>query len=146
MQEEAFAILYRAAERGSFAVKATEAPHYRRFALRKKGDRGILPRPGINDGKGVAFIDHRGNVFPSGFLPISAGNVRKKAIATIYREEKLFRTLRNADALGGKCGVCEYRKICGGSRARSFAMTGDFMAAEPCCAYVPERWQEQADR
>jgi radical SAM protein with 4Fe4S-binding SPASM domain len=140
-QERAFAILDTAARRGAFAVKATEAPHYRRYALRREGaDPAVLPMSGVNDGRGVVFVDHRGYVFPSGFLPLAAGNVREDRLASIYRDSPLFRRLRDPDALGGKCGVCEYRKVCGGSRARSYAMTGEVMAAEPCCAYVPAGW------
>ena len=94
---------------------------------------------GINDGKGFVFISHLGEIFPSGFLPVSAGNVRRHELITIYRESALFRALRDADQLGGKCGRCEYRNICGGSRARTYAMTGDPFAEEPLCLYQPPR-------
>lgn len=89
------------------------------------------------DGKGVLFISHVGEIQPSGFLPLTAGNVRTDNLAKIYREHPLFVQLRNDDALGGKCGKCEYRRVCGGSRARAFGTEGDMMAAEPLCNYIP---------
>jgi radical SAM protein with 4Fe4S-binding SPASM domain len=84
------------------------------------------------------FVSHTGEIFPSGFLPLGAGNVRHDSLATVYRQSPLFRMLRNADNLGGKCGDCEYRNLCGGSRSRSYALTGDFLAEEPRCVYVPK--------
>jgi len=83
------------------------------------------------------FISHRGDVMPSGFLPVAAGNVRARNPVEIYRESPLFQQLRDPDALKGKCGRCEFRAICGGSRARAFAVTGDYLAADPSCPYQP---------
>jgi radical SAM protein with 4Fe4S-binding SPASM domain len=97
---------------------------------------------GINDGKGFVFISHRGEVFPSGFLPLSGGSIRKQSLATIYRESPLFRALRDSGNLEGKCGACEYREVCGGSRARAYAVTGNPFAEEPCCVYQPKRKAE----
>ena len=97
---------------------------------------GRAPR-GLNDGKGFIFISHVGEVFPSGFLPISAGNVRRKSLREIYQCSPLFMSLRDPSQLKGKCGVCEFRHVCGGSRARAFALTGDAFAEEPCCVYRP---------
>ncbi|HEV2493641.1 MAG TPA: radical SAM protein [Terriglobia bacterium] len=97
---------------------------------------GRAPR-GLNDAKGFVFVSHTGEVFPSGFLPTSAGNVRRQSLAGIYRHSPLFVGLRDSSNLKGKCGVCEFREICGGSRARAFALTGDPFAEEPCCAYQP---------
>jgi radical SAM protein with 4Fe4S-binding SPASM domain len=88
----------------------------------------------------MAFVDHRGNVYPSGFLPVVAGNVRDTDLGTLYRESPLFTSLRDPGQLKGKCGVCEYRTVCGGSRARAYALTGDLLASEPSCAYIPPRW------
>lgn len=135
--ERAFQVIHDIARQASFPVKATEAPHYRRYALQRPEAAGRPPMAGVNDGKGVLFIDHRGEVFPSGFLPVSAGNVRETPLPEIYRESELFRSLRDPDRLGGKCGRCEFRKVCGGSRARAFATTGDWLAEEPGCAYQP---------
>jgi radical SAM protein with 4Fe4S-binding SPASM domain len=98
---------------------------------------GRAPR-GINDGKGFVFISHLGEVFPSGFLPISAGNVRTQSLAELYRHSPLFVGLRDSGNLKGKCGVCEFREICGGSRARAYALTGDMFAEEPCCTWQPK--------
>jgi radical SAM protein with 4Fe4S-binding SPASM domain len=97
---------------------------------------GRAPR-GINDGKGFVFISHLGEVYPSGFLPVSAGNVREKSLAEIYQRSALFVALRDTSNLQGKCSVCEFREICGGSRARAYAVTGDLFAEEPCCVHEP---------
>ncbi len=86
------------------------------------------------------FISHVGNVYPSGFLPIHAGNIRETPLAEIYREAPIFKALRDTSKLQGKCGACEYKEICGGSRARSYALTGNPLAAEPCCIYQPRNW------
>jgi radical SAM protein len=145
--EEVFERLYRISLTAPFDIKTTEAQHYRRFAARRRKAGGAAPSPasagaiarqaGINDGKGLLFISHTGEIFPSGFLEISAGNVRNVRLADAYRNSRLFRVLRNGDALGGKCGVCEYRNLCGGSRSRAWALTGDFLASDPRCSYLP---------
>jgi AdoMet-dependent heme synthase len=100
----------------------------------------------VNDGKGFLFISHVGNVYPSGFLPIRAGNVRETALGEIYRNAPIFRALRNSARLQGKCGACEYKEICGGSRARAYALIGNPFAAEPCCIYQPRNWTPQRQR
>lgn len=92
---------------------------------------------GVNEGKGFVFVSHIGDVFPSGFLPLKAGNVKHQSLAEIYRESELFVSLRDSRNLKGKCGRCEYRDLCGGSRARAWSMTGDVFAADPLCAYEP---------
>jgi radical SAM protein len=97
----------------------------------------------VNDGKGFVFISHTGNVYPSGFLPIDAGNVRRTPLAEIYRNAPIFKALRDTAQLKGKCGACEYKEICGGSRARAYAVTGDPLASEPCCIYQPKHWNPQ---
>jgi radical SAM protein with 4Fe4S-binding SPASM domain len=104
---------------------------------------GIGRASGINDGKGFVFISHLGEVYPSGFLPISGGNVRREALSDIYRNSPLFRSLRDSGNLHGKCGRCEFREICGGSRARAYALTGDLFAEEPCCVYEPKRQERE---
>ena len=164
--EAVFAKLYRVARRVPFDIKTTEAQHYRRYVLqvrtaarrnRASNDSMASPTPGIpnefameketdgigraprglNDGKGFIFISHLGEVFPSGFLPLSAGNVRRQTLAEIYQHSPLFISLRDTSRLQGKCGVCEFRNVCGGSRARAFALTGDPFAEEPRCVYEP---------
>ncbi len=97
------------------------------------------PRPplAVGDGRGVVFVSHTGDVSPSGFLPLVVGNVRESPLTTIYRESRLFRELRDADRLRGRCGRCEYRSVCGGSRARAYASSGDPLGEDPSCPYVP---------
>ncbi len=94
---------------------------------------------GINDGAGFLFVSHRGDIYPSGFLPLRTGNVREDSLAEVYRRSPLFREVRDG-SLTGKCGVCPYRRVCGGSRARAYALTGDVLASDPLCAYVPKAW------
>jgi len=132
-------------EKYEFGVKTTAAPHYRRVLVERAKQKGTHVQHGVrgrealrvNDGRGFLFVSHRGEVFPSGFLPIGCGNIRREDPLQIYREHPLFRSLREPDRLQGKCGVCEYRNVCGGSRARAFALTGDVMAEDPLCAYQP---------
>jgi radical SAM protein len=154
--EAVFERLYELSLASSFDVKTTAAPHYRRVVLQQQraarhADRA-LPAPvqhqrdaigrsrGVNDGNGFVFVSHRGEIYPSGFMPVSAGNVRTDDLATIYRTHPLFVALRDADRLEGKCGACEYRWVCGGSRSRAFALTGNAHAADPLCAYLPPAW------
>ena len=98
-----------------------------------------LDRPvkGVNDGRGFLFISHRGEIMPSGFLPIAAAKVREADIVDVYRNHKLFRDLRDPSLLKGRCGICEYRVVCGGQRGRAYAMTGDWLETDPACAYRP---------
>ena len=91
----------------------------------------------VTDGNGFVFVDHVGNICPSGFLPIRAGNVRLDDVVAVYREHPLFRALRDPDKLGGRCGRCEWRHRCGGSRARAYAASGNPLAEDPGCAYQP---------
>ena len=99
----------------------------------------------VNDGKGFLFISHVGNVYPSGFLPIHAGNIRETPLSEIYRNAPNFKSLRDTSKLEGKCGACEYKEICGGSRARAYAVTGDPLAQEPCCIYQPKNWDSELE-
>jgi MoaA/NifB/PqqE/SkfB family radical SAM enzyme len=99
----------------------------------------------VNDGKGVLFVSRTGEIFPSGFLPLSCGRFPFDSVVSVYRNATPFRILRDPDRLGGKCGVCEYRHVCGGSRARAYAVTGDPLAAEPDCTYIPKGWGEDPE-
>lgn len=136
------------ATRVPFDVKTTAAPHYRRVLLQRRVRRheivgiddgiGRAPR-GVNDGQGIVFVSHRGEIQPSGFLPLVCGSVRGEGLMQTYREHPVFRALRDPDLLGGKCGVCEFRKVCGGSRARAYTTSGNYLAEDPACAYEP-RW------
>jgi AdoMet-dependent heme synthase len=144
--EQVFAKLYAASKCVKFHIKTTEGQHYRRYMLQQKArepqarTEGELieraPR-GVNDGKGFMFVSHTGEVYPSGFLPLSAGNVLWEPLREVYRESALFVSLRDGSQLKGKCGRCEFKNVCGGSRARAYAVSGDPLAEEPCCAYVP---------
>lgn len=136
-------------EEESFGIKTTEAPHYRRVALQTQINDGVSDgdRPddigrgtGITAGNGFAFISHTGEVFPSGFLPQSAGNIKDEHLVDIYREASLFQSLRDQDGLKGKCGACDFRSICGGSRSRAFAYTGDPLQSDPLCPYIPPNY------
>ena len=130
-----------------FTVTTTEAPHYRRIVvehLRAEGRTAAEIRAtpiarsfGIRDGNGIMFIAANGDVTPSGFLPLVAGNVRRADPLDVYREARLFRLLRSPGALRGRCGVCPFRAACGGSRARAWAASGDVLGEDPLCAYRP---------
>ncbi len=139
--------LWRRSRRAPFLVTTTEAPHYRRVVLQAlrlgEADPAEMSRApirrsfGIRDGNGIMFVTHTGEVTPSGFLPLSAGNVRQTSPVKLYREAPLFRALRRPERLRGRCGRCPFRAICGGSRARAFAAMGDPFGEDPLCAYVP---------
>jgi radical SAM protein len=166
--EQVFGKIYELSHRVSFQIKTTEAMHYRRYLLQHNLEERRMGHghphggaheyePGapssdaqtrtaswttrrVNDGKGFLFISHVGNVYPSGFLPIHAGNVKETPLSEIYRKAPIFKALRDTGRLEGKCGACEYKEICGGSRARAYAVTGDPLAQEPCCIYEPKNW------
>jgi radical SAM protein len=132
---------------GGPIVTTTEAPHYRRVVLQRLQAEGrsgqeVRDHPlrrgfGIRDGNGVMFISHTGEIHPSGFLPLAVGNVKTQHPAEVYQDEALFLALRTPDYFDGKCGRCEFRAICGGSRARAYAATGDPLGSDPLCAYEP---------
>jgi radical SAM protein len=139
--------LYDLMQTAPFAIKTTEAPHFRRVALgrmkaagwdgaqirRSSVGRGF----GIRDGNGILFVSRTGDVTPSGFLPLPAGNVRHARLAEIYRSSPLFTSLRDVSRFKDRCGRCEFNATCGGSRARAFVHTGDILASDPLCPYVP---------
>lgn len=150
--ERALEELAQIAETAPFAVKTTAAPHYRRVLLERKAKLGKAAQHGvhdkrsvrINDGRGFLFVSHLGEIYPSGFLPVRCGNVRQSDPIDIYRDHPVFRSLREPDQLEGKCGACEYRHVCGGSRARAYAVTGNLLASDPLCSYVPPGYSEHA--
>ena len=139
--------LYGLSREAPFQVKTTEAMHYRRVAIKAMQAEGLddeaIARTsvgrgfGIRDGNGIMFVAHDGTVHPSGFLPIPVGNVRESSIVSLYRESGVFTRLRDPEAFKGRCGRCQYGRICGGSRARAYAWTGDELEADPLCPYVP---------
>lgn len=128
------------AGRVPFGIKTTEAPHYQRIA--REHPRGVGARPAyaqrsVTDGNGFVFIDHLGQICPSGFLPVTCGSVRRDSLVSVYRGHELFVALRNPDLLEGKCGRCRFRHVCGGSRARAYAATGSPFGSDPLCVYDP---------
>jgi radical SAM protein len=152
--EKVFNWLHGLSGNAPFDIKSTAAPAYRRVVIQKARANGGgatplagagyryqdgLNRPvqGVNDGRGFCFISHVGDVCPSGFLPLPAGNLRERSVVDIYRNATLFRELRNTDLITGKCGICPFREVCGGSRARAYAVTGDYLASDPSCVYEP---------
>jgi AdoMet-dependent heme synthase len=163
--ESVFNRMYDLSRTAPFDIKSTAAPQYRRVILqrqvaeRRAGGRSEAPSPmtagvgfsladgvgrskGVNDGDGFLFISHTGAFYPSGFLPVAAGNIRRHDVVDVYRNSPLFQALRDRSKLKGKCGVCEYRDVCGGSRARAYAVTGDMLESEPFCAHVPARYHK----
>lgn len=132
--EGVFGELYEIGKQAPFAIKTTEAPHYRRFVAQRDG----MPEraEGIGDGKGFVFISHVGEIQPSGFLPLTCGNVRTDSLLDVYRNDLVMQRLRKPETFVGKCGSCDFQRLCGGSRARAAAFTGDPFASEPTCSYV----------
>ena len=150
--ERVLDFLYDLTKRAPFRIKTTEAPHYRRVVWQRTSAEGSrlekeacsTPGPSapsspraVNDGNGLVFVDHIGNISPSRFLPVSRGSVRNGGLVSTYRGDKLFRVLRDPDALLGRCGRCRFRTVCGGSRSRAWAATGAILASDPLCAYEP---------
>ena len=143
--EQVFETIYEISKTVPFDIKTTEGMHYRRYvAQRSKTERPaettgrvMWRTAGVSDAKGFVFISHTGEIFPSGFLPVSAGNVRDGSLVEAYRNSQLFRILRDPAQREGKCGRCEYVNLCGGSRARAYALTGNYLAEDPRCVYQP---------
>jgi radical SAM protein len=146
--EKVFEFMYDLSKTAPFGIKTTEAMHYRRYvAQRMKAEHRNAPSEaagavvwrtaGVSDGKGFVFVSHKGEIFPSGFLPLPGGNVLHDSLTDVYRNSDLFKTLRDTTQREGKCGICEYQKICGGSRSRAYALTGNYLAEDPRCVYQP---------
>jgi len=132
--------------RGEIQIKVTCGPHYERVkrqlriesmaanpqsAIRNPQSKGCLA------GLGVLFVSHRGDVYPCGYLPVNCGNILEKRLIEVWDQSEDLARMRDVAALEGKCGVCEYKQVCGGCRARAFGMTGNYMGEEPYCAYDP---------
>jgi len=156
--EQVFEKLWHHANHQPYGVKTTEAPHYRRYVLEHGGDplagpkgegkghsairRGHRAPLGVGDGKGVMFVSHNGDIYPAGFLPLLCGRFPEVSVVDTYQNHPTFRSLRNPDGFKGRCGYCEYRQVCGGSRARAYAVTGDPLETEPDCVYIPKRGRD----
>ncbi len=127
-----------------FGIKTTLGQPYRRVVFQTVQQEGSdtgeswsrVARTSTNDGKGICFVSHVGAVQPSGFLPLARGNVRRDSVLDLYRTDPVFVALRDPDRLSGKCGQCPFRAVCGGCRARAYALTGDYLGADPTCAFV----------
>jgi radical SAM protein len=169
--ESLFHWLYDLTKSAPFDVTPREGYHYRRVLLqRRAAELGVAAEDlltdaqkrhwtptdlassapatriiraplGVNDGKGIVFVSHQGDVQPSGFLNLISGNIRSQSLADIYRQSGVFMRVRDYAQLKGKCGVCEFRSICGGSRSRAYAITGDAMRSDPYCVYQPAAWK-----
>lgn len=141
--ERVFHYLHDWSTQHGLAVKTTAAPAYRRVMLERETEKARsggsrCPRPpAVNDGKGFIFVSHTGDVYPSGFLPLIVGNVRRARLTSIYRDNPFLQALRDPDRLEGKCRQCKFRVVCGGSRARAYATAGYVFASDPSCAYQP---------
>jgi radical SAM protein len=146
--EELMHWIYDLSRTAPFQVKTTEAPSYRRIALSEMRREGMSAQEiertpvyrgfGIRDGHGIMFVSNQGDVYPAGFLPLAVGSIRNDSLANIYRNSPIFRGLHAPSQFKGKCGYCEYSALCGGSRARAFAYTGDPLASDPFCPYEPK--------
>lgn len=162
--EEVAHFLYEASFYG-VQVRTTEAPHFRRVVVQRREFLEDMPHVegkilgdmmqrlhalegppqeesqvrlvGTGDGRGIVFVNHRGSVYPSGFLPLPVGNVREESLVYIYRHSPLLKNLRNPSGFKGRCGRCRFRDLCGGSRSRAFAAYGDPLAEDPACIYQP---------
>ena len=155
--ETVFERLWHHAQRQPYAVKTTEAPHYRRYVLERGGDplagptgtaegdsRRVHRAPlGVGDGKGVMFVSHTGEIYPAGFLPFRCGRFPQDSVVDVYQKHPVFLALRDPGQFRGRCGICEYGHVCGGSRARAYAVTGDYLESEPDCVYVPEQERDR---
>ena len=162
---QVFARLYERSQTMPYSVRTTEAPHYRRYVLEQGGNPTAAPknrpsfpnsafaaamkteRPGVSagghgraplgvtDGRGIMFVGHNGEIYPAGFLPVLCGKFPTDSVVDVYQNSPVFKALQNPDNYKGICGKCEYRHICGGSRSRAYALTGDYLAAEPDCDF-----------
>ena len=139
--------VYKTSTEAPFIVATTEAPSYRRVMLEEMRKEGLTGEQikrsgatrgfGIRDGHGIVFVSNTGDICPAGFLPLVAGNVRKDRLVDVYRNAPLFRSLHDPTHFEGRCGICEYHALCGGSRARAFSDTGSPLGSDPFCTYEP---------
>lgn len=149
--EDLMGWVYRTSATAPFIMATTEAPSYRRVAVEKMRQDGLTGEEikrsaayrgfGIRDGNGIMFVSNTGDICPAGFLPLVAGNVRSDRITDVYRDSDLFKSLHDPSQFQGRCGICEFHALCGGSRARAYSATGDPLAPDPFCGYVPHRGQ-----
>jgi AdoMet-dependent heme synthase len=162
---------YRAMETSDLEMKATCAPHFFRVAAqemqrnpsgagrfeeqikRHQAKTGHGHPSGLHAmtrgclaGSGVGFISHDGRVYPCGYLPLEAGDLKRQPFQEVWETSRVFHSLRNPNLLGGKCGLCEHKVACGGCRARAYGVTGDYLGEEPFCAYIPPEARKKGQR
>ena len=145
--ERLMAWIFETAKHAPFIMATTEAPSYRRVALNLMRAEGMTGEQisrssssrsfGIRDGNGIVFVSHTGEICPAGFLPVSAGNIKRDSLADVYRNSAEFKALHDPSQFVGRCGHCEYHSLCGGSRARAYEATGNPLASDPFCKYEP---------
>jgi radical SAM protein len=151
--EETLQFIYAVSRAAPIPVKMTCAPHYKRVQVQERrrearssggGPAPSGPAPhghgfsrGCMAGVGFCFVSHIGEVGGCGYLPLLAGNVRQASLVEIYRESPLFKSIRDVNLLQGRCGICEYRVLCGGCRARALGASGNYLGEEPFCTYQP---------
>jgi len=138
---------YDKSREGKVQTKATCAPHYYRIMRQRAKAEGVklsfathgmdAVTRGCLAGSSVCFISHKGEVFPCGYLPVTAGNVLEQPFREVWEKSAVFEQLRDTTNLKGKCGLCEYRNVCEGCRARAYGETGDYLAEEPHCTFHP---------
>ena len=148
--EDSLLWIYELANERKIYIRPICAPHYFRILAQKRSD---LPRSrgeqhslnqmtrGCLAGTGICFVSHKGDVFPCGYMPLSCGNVRQESLHKIWKDSHFFYLLRHTSYLEGKCGVCEFRNICSGCRARAYEETGNFLDEEPNCSYRPSKFK-----
>ena len=139
--------IHETSKQAAFTVSTTEAPSFRRVALERMRESGMTGEQiqrsgatrsyGIRDGHGIVFVSNTGDICPAGFLPLPVGNIRQDNLVSMYRDSPLFRQLHDPTQFEDRCGVCDYRTLCGGSRARAYAATGNPLASDPLCLYEP---------
>jgi radical SAM protein with 4Fe4S-binding SPASM domain len=146
--EQALREIWALENRGEMQIKVTCGPHYERVKRQLRiGGHGSSPHTaghhppskGCLAGLSVLFVSHRGDVYPCGYLPVDCGNILTKRLIEIWDGSEDLARMRDAGVLEGKCGLCEYKQVCGGCRARAFGMTGNYLGEEPFCAYEPRR-------
>ena len=144
--EQTLLKIHEFSQEGKLHIRPVCAPHYFRILAEK---RSSLPKrkdtekfnhmtKGCLAGTGICFVSNKGEVFPCGYLPTVCGNIREESLSTIWKNSTIFDSLREPELLEGKCGICKFKRICSGCRARAFEEEGDFLAEEPNCLYEPE--------
>ena len=150
--EKALYWFYNQRKKTKLQLKATCAPHYYRILrqrAREEGEKVSFKTHGLDavtrgclGGIGFCFVSHVGDVQPCGYLELNCGNIRKHPFSQIWKKSEIFATLRDFGRYEGKCGVCEYLKVCGGCRARAYEATGNYLGPEPLCSYQPRKKQK----